>query len=187
MKAQKEVLQYRELNANTEKQCCDEDMPRTKVPIKRTMRNPQPEITTLGDLAGWCAMPKGKLQNHVAWCFKRFANFTNYVDLDQYVGGLNNATYIQYNAVAIPEASFQCNEQAVKMVCCMLSTRWRKHKLPMNDTVHLGMGPSPDRHFKSTAGRILVPLKCLFAIEDAELCVNGHLLLVQTFTTWPIC
>jgi len=94
MKAQKEVLQYRELNANAEKQCCDEEMPLTKVPIKRMMRNLQPEIKTLGDLAGWCAMPKGKLQNHVAWCFKRFANFTNYVDLDQYVGGLNDATYI---------------------------------------------------------------------------------------------
>jgi len=76
-KARKEVFQYRELNANAAKQSRDDDMPLTKVPIKQMMKNLQPEIKTLDDLAEWCAMPKEELQNHIAWCFKRFADFTD--------------------------------------------------------------------------------------------------------------
>ena len=185
-KARKEVFQYRELNANAAKQRRDDDMPLTKAPIKRMMKNPQPEIKTLDDLAEWCAMPKGELQNHIAWCFKRFADFTDYVDHDQYFSRLNDAKYIRYNAVAIPVTSFQCDEQAVHMVRCTGSTRWRKHKPPRNDTVLLWMGTSPDSHFKSTAGRIPARLKCLFVVEDAESSVKGLLALVQTFATGPI-
>jgi len=39
-KARKEVFQYRELNANAAKQHCNDDMPVTKAPIKRMMKNP---------------------------------------------------------------------------------------------------------------------------------------------------
>jgi len=94
------------------------------------MEHPQPEIKTLDDLAKWCAMPKGELQNHIAWCFKRFANFKDYVDHDQYFSCLNDAKYIWYSAVANPVRSFQYDEQAVHMVRCTGSTRWRKHKPP---------------------------------------------------------
>jgi hypothetical protein len=38
--ARKEVCQYRELNANTAKQRCDDDIPLTKAPIKPMMKNP---------------------------------------------------------------------------------------------------------------------------------------------------
>jgi len=50
---------YRKLNANATKQCRNEDIPLTKAPIKRMMKNPQPGIKTLDDSAEWCAMPKG--------------------------------------------------------------------------------------------------------------------------------
>jgi len=183
----KEVFQYRELNANAAKQRHDDDMPLTKAPIKRMMKNPQPEIKTLEDLAKWCAMPKGELQNHIAWCFKRFADFTYNVDHDQHFSRLSDAKYLRYKAVAIPVTSFQCDEQGVHMVCCTGSTRWRKHKPPRNDTVLLWMGTSPDSHFKSTAGVIPVRLKCLFIFEDAESSLKGLLALVQTLATGPIC
>jgi len=71
------VFQHRELNANAAKQRCDNDMPLTKAPIKQMMKNPQSEIKTLNDFAEWCPMPNGELQNHIAWCFKRFADFTD--------------------------------------------------------------------------------------------------------------
>jgi len=151
------------------------------------MKNLRPEIKTLDDLAEWCAMPKGELKNHIAWCFKRFANFTDYMDHDQYLSHLNDAQYIRYNAVAIPVMSFQCDVQAVHMVCCTGSRRWRKHKPPRNDTVLLWMGTSPDNHFKSTAGCIPARLKCLFVVEDAESSATPLLTLVQTFATRPIC
>jgi hypothetical protein len=151
------------------------------------MRNPQSEITTLDDLAECCAMPKGELQNHIAWCFKRFADFTDYVDHDQYFSCLNDAKYIWYNAVEIPAPSFQSDEQAVHMVRCTGSTRWRQYKPPRNDKVLLLMGTSPDSNFKSTAGRIRTRLKCLFVVEDAEPSVKRLLALVQTFATGPIC
>jgi hypothetical protein len=83
------VFQYQELNANAAKEGCDDDMPLTKAPIKRMMKNTRPEIKTLDALAEWCVMPKGELQNHITWCFKRFANITDYVDHDQYFSCLN--------------------------------------------------------------------------------------------------
>jgi hypothetical protein len=161
-------------------------MPLTKASIEWMMKNKRPEIKTLDDLAEWCAMPKGETQNHIAWCFKRFANITDYIDHDQYFSCRNDAKYIRYNPVAIPVTSFQCNERAVHMVRCTGSTRWRKHKPPRNDTVCLWMGMSPDSQFKLTAERIPARLKCLFVTKDAESSIKGLLALVQTFTTGPI-
>jgi hypothetical protein len=61
----------------------------TKAGIKRMMKNTRPEIKTLDTLAERCAMSKGELQNHIGWCFKRFADITDYVDHDQYFSCLN--------------------------------------------------------------------------------------------------
>jgi len=161
MKTRKEVFQYRGLNSNTAKQLHEDSMPLTKVPIERMMQNPQPEIKTVDSLAKWCAIPQGELQNYIPWYFKRFADFADYINHDQYFSCLNHAKFIQYNTVSIPVTSFQCDEQAVHMVRCTGSTRWRKHKPPRNDTVLLWMGMSSDSHFQSTAGGIPVWLKCL--------------------------
>jgi hypothetical protein len=69
------------------------------------------------------------------------------------------------------------------MVRCTGSKRWRKHKPPRNDTVHLWMGTSLDSHFKSTAGRIPTWLKCLFIVKDARSKVKWLLALVRMFAT----
>jgi hypothetical protein len=166
--AWKEGCQYWELNTNAAKQCHAHDRPLTKAPIKPMMKDPWSEIKTLDDLAEWCAMLKGELQNQIAWCFKRFADFTDYINHDQYLSHLKDAKYIRYNAVAILVTSFQSDKQGVHMVHCTASTRWRKHKPPRNDRVLLWMGTCPDSHFKSTAGRIPAQFKCLFVIEDDE-------------------
>jgi len=93
--ARKEVFQYREPNAGSENQSRDDDMPLTEVPLKAMMNNLWPEIKTRDDLAEWCAMPKGELQNDIACCFKRFVNFTDYDDRDQYLSDLHVAKYIR--------------------------------------------------------------------------------------------
>ena len=134
------MFQYGELNANAAEQRHDDDQPLTKALSKRIMENLRPDIKTLDDLAEWCAMPKQELQNHIAWCFKIFADFTDYIDHDQYLSLHNDAKYIPYNAVAIPVLSFQCDEEAVPMARCTGSTRWRKHKPPRNDKVLLWRG-----------------------------------------------
>jgi hypothetical protein len=64
------VIQYRELNANAAKHFRDDDMPLTNAPTKRMMKNKQPEMMTVDDLAEQCAIPEGELQNHISWCFK---------------------------------------------------------------------------------------------------------------------
>jgi hypothetical protein len=138
-------------------------------------------------LAEWCAMPKGELQNHIAWCFKRFANFTDYVDHDQYCSRLNDAKYIWHSTVATLVKSLQCKEQAVHMVHRTASTRWEKHKPPRNDTVLLWMGTSLDSPFNLTAGCIPAWLECHFVIADAESSVKELLALDVTFATEPIC
>jgi hypothetical protein len=161
-------------------------MPLTKVTIKRMMKNLRQQIKTLDTLAEWCAMSNRELQNHIDCCFKRFADFTDYVDHDQYFSCLNDARYIWYNTVAILATSFQCDEQAVHIVHCTGSTIWRKHTPRRNDTVLLWMGIGPDGHFKSTAVRIPTRLKCVFVVEDAESTIKELLAFVQTFATVPI-
>jgi len=127
MCARKEVFLYWDLNANASKQPCDGDMPLTKMSMKRMMKDSRPEIKTLEELAMWCPIPTWKLQNHIAWCLKRFPYFTECVDYDQYFSPLNDVNHIRYNAVAVSVTSFQCDEQAVHMVRCTGSTRWRNH------------------------------------------------------------
>jgi len=58
------------------------------------LNNQQPDIMTLDDLAKWCAMPTGELQNHIAWCLKTLDNFTDYVNHDHYFSHPNDAQYI---------------------------------------------------------------------------------------------
>jgi len=76
------VFQYRELNAYDAKQGRDHVMPLTKAPIKQMINNLRLEIISLDDLAEWCVVLKVELQNDIAWCFKRFADITDYVDLN---------------------------------------------------------------------------------------------------------
>jgi len=100
-KARNEVLPYCELNGNPAKLSRENDIPLTKASIKRMMKCLQAVIKTLDDLAEWCAMPKGKLQNPIVCCFKRFADVTAYVDHDQNFSPFNDAKHIRDNAVAI--------------------------------------------------------------------------------------
>lgn len=63
----------------------------------------------LDDLAVWCAMPQGELQNYITWYFKRFADFTEYVNHIQYLSRFNNTKYFGYRMVVILVTSFQFN------------------------------------------------------------------------------
>jgi hypothetical protein len=74
------------------------------------MKNAQAETKTLDNPSQWCAMPKGELQKHIAWCVKRVADFTDYVDHNLYLIHLNDGKHIPYNAVAIPLTSFHSDE-----------------------------------------------------------------------------
>jgi len=121
-------------------------MPLTKQPIKWMKKNLRPEIKTLDQLAEWCAMTKWELQHHIAWCFKRFADFTDYVNHDRYFSHLNESKSIQGNAVAFPVMFLQRYKQAVRMVRCTGSTRWRKDKPPCTDTVLLWLVTNLDSH-----------------------------------------
>jgi hypothetical protein len=116
MKGRNKVFQYGELNGNAAKQHHDNYLPLTQAPIM-----------TLDDLAEWCKMPTVELQTHIARCFKRFGDFIDYVNHDQYFSHQHDAKYIRFNTVAFPVTSFQCDPQAVPMVCCTGSTRWRRH------------------------------------------------------------
>jgi len=89
--ARKEIIQYRELNAKTANHCRSNDMTQTTAPNNLMMKYPPPEIKTLDDLVEWCARPKAQLPNHIPWCFKRFAIFSDYIDHDQNFTLLNNS------------------------------------------------------------------------------------------------
>jgi hypothetical protein len=80
-------------------------MPLTNVPIKQMMNKPWPEIKTVDDMAKWCAIPKGELRNQIAWCFNRFADFTEYVYYNQYFTCPKAAKHILDNTETIPAMS----------------------------------------------------------------------------------
>jgi hypothetical protein len=67
------------LNTDAENPCLNNEMPLTKAPINQIMKTLQPDIKTLDNLAKWCAKSKGELQKYIAWYFKRFADFTDYI------------------------------------------------------------------------------------------------------------
>jgi len=83
-----------------------------KTPIKRMMKNLQLEIMVLDDFDEWCSMPQGELLNHIAWWFKKYANFTDYIDQDQYLSSYNDSKYIQYSLPRSLVSLFQSDEQA---------------------------------------------------------------------------
>jgi len=182
-KPRKKVFRYREINLITANQSHDTEVPLTKPRVKWVVNNWWPDIQNLDDLPDWYPMTKWDLRNYIAWYFKTLTDFTHYVDQDQYFSTLNDAKYILYSTVAIPVTSCQCDKQAVPMVHCSGSRRWRKHKPPRNDTVLLWMGTSPDSQFKSTAGLIPAQLKCHFIIEDAASSIQLFLALGQTLAT----
>ena len=66
-------------------------------------------------------MPNRELLNQIAWSYTRFVDFEEYINHDQYFGRICHAEYILSSAVAIPVTSFQCDEQAVHIVCCTVS------------------------------------------------------------------
>lgn len=80
-KARNDVVQHRELNAYVANQLRYENVPLINAPIEQMMNNLQPEIETLTDLAKWCVIEQGELQNHIDWSFNGFADFTDYVPL----------------------------------------------------------------------------------------------------------
>jgi hypothetical protein len=104
------VIQYRELNANVAKQCHNNDIPLARAPIKRITRNPRPEVMTLEDVPKWFSMPNGELKNHIARGFKIYADYTDYVNYDEYFGLCKDAKYIRYKPVAIQVTAFQCHK-----------------------------------------------------------------------------
>jgi len=131
-------------------------------------------------------MPKEELQNHIAWGFIGFADFTDYIDRHQYISNLNYEKYIQQVAVAILATWFQSNEQAVHMVCWTASTWWRKLQPPRNNRMRLWMGMSPDSRFKPTAWQKPRCLSWLLIVKDTELSIKRCLGLVQRCPKGPI-
>jgi len=89
--AREEVFQDSGIDANALKQHREHTIPQMKVPIQSMIQYLSPDIKTLDDLAQWCAMQKGELQNHSASSFLQFANFTVYVNQYQYFSSHNDA------------------------------------------------------------------------------------------------
>jgi hypothetical protein len=166
-------------NANTVNQCCDDEIPLNKVTTRQVIKTPWPEMNTVSYLPKWFTMAIGELQPHIASQFKRFADFTGYVNHIQYFSHLNHGIYIWHNPLAVPWMDLQCDIHPVHTVSWTGSTRWRTHKQPRYNTVLLGMGTSPDGNFTSTGGRIRALLKCLFVIDDAESRIQRDSFLVS--------
>jgi hypothetical protein len=97
-------------------------------------------------------MPKGKLQNHIAWCFQKLPDFSNNIDYDQYLNHLNDEMYNRGSTVQLQVTFDERVEQALYTVGCTGSTTCRWHKPPRNDPLLIWMGLCSDSHIKSTAG-----------------------------------
>jgi len=67
----------------------------TEAPVKGMMKTLQPGNKTVDDLAEWCTMTKGELQNDIILCFKTFDNIPDNVDHNWYFSLLNDLQYTQ--------------------------------------------------------------------------------------------
>jgi hypothetical protein len=128
-----------------------------------------------------------ELSNHIACCVNRFADFTCHFEYDHHFSHLNDSKDICSTASARLVTSDEFNEQAVHIVRCTGSERWRKRMLPRHDSVLLRVETSSNSNFLSNAGLIPTPLQCPFFIKDSELVVIGLLALVRSCPKGMIC
>ena len=154
-------------------------------PATRKLRGKRTDIKTIQELAQWCGLPVGTLQNHVAWCLKLFNIFPAYTESDEAFLHLSNAKYTRYASAVLPVANFQRDEVENHIITCSGMDPSRKGQSPRNDNVLLWPKREVEGNFASTHGRIPARLQCLFLVEDSNFGIQACLALVQTLIPGP--
>jgi Plavaka transposase len=186
--SRKQAFDYRELNTEAVKRYPAGSNP-PPVARNRRLQNKRTDVRTLCDLAAWCSMSVADLQNHIAWCLKRFYDWDEYVTCETSFQLLYDAKYERYDSVIIPVPSFQdVDTQDVHIIRCTGKRAWRKLKLPRNDTVLLWTGTGSSDHFKSSRGRIPARVDCLFHVVMTQIGkpLNVCLALITSLVPGPI-
>jgi hypothetical protein len=185
-KARSECFKYRKMERDAQlTRLADGTIPKPLRPVRR-LQGKRNDVKTLTQLAVWCKLPVGTLQNLVAWGLKRFGLFPGYAEHDDVFARLNEAKYTRFVSAVLPVAHFQGDETEVHIVRCTGEEPARKYKPPRNDDVLLWPDQGVEGNFLSTCGRIPARLRSLFLVEGSHFDVQICLALVQTLVPGPV-
>ncbi len=185
-KARRECFKYRNMERDAQLTRLVDGSSAKPLPPVRRLQGRRNDVKTLTQLALWCKLPVGTLQNLVAWGLKRFGLFPGYAEHDDAFARLNDAKYTRFVAAVLPVAHFQSDDTEVHVVRCTGAEPSRIYKPPRNDDVLLWPDHGVEGNFLMTHGRIPARLRSLFLIEESHFDVQICMALVQTFVPSPI-
>ena len=155
------------------------------LPPTPRLRGQKTEIKTLRQLAQWCNLPTGTLQNQIAWCRKQFDILPAYTASDEEFWRLNDLKFTRYTAAVLPVENFQSEDVDPHIVIYMGQDPSRKNQSPQNDIVLLWPDREIEGNFASTHGWILGRLCCLFLVQDSSSGIQACLAIIQMLIPGP--
>ena len=184
-KARREFFRYKNMECEAQLTRLDDGTIPDPLPPTRRLRGQKTDIKTLSQLAQWCNLPTGTLQNQIAWCLKQFDILPAYAESDEAFSRLSDLKYTRYTAAVLPVANFQSEDVDQHIVICTGRDPSRKNQSPRNDIVLLWPDREIEGNFASTRGRIPARLCCLFLVQDSSCGIQACLALVQTLIPGP--
>ena len=92
-KARREFFRYKNMECEAQVTQLDNGTIPTPLPPTRRLRGQKTDIKTLSQLAQWCNLPPGMLQNQITWCLKQFDILPAYAESDEPFSRLRNLKY----------------------------------------------------------------------------------------------
>ena len=185
MKGRREFFRYKNMECEAQLSRLDDGTILNPLPPTRRLRGQKTDIKTLSQLAQWCNLPTGMLQNQIACYLKQFDILPAYAESDKAFSRLSDLKYTRYTAEVLPVANFQSEDVDQHIVICTGRDPSRKNQSPQNDIVLLWPDREIEGNFTSTRGRIPAQLCCLFLIQDSSCGIQACLALVQTLIPGP--
>ena len=117
-KAQREFFRYKNMECEAQLTRLDDGtIPNPLLPTCH-LRGQKTDIKTHSQLAKWCILPTGTLQNQIAWYLKQFDILPAYAQSDEAFSRLSDLKYTRYTAAVFPVANFQSEDVDQHIVMC---------------------------------------------------------------------
>ena len=117
-KARRVFFRYKNMECEEQLTRLDDSTIPNPLPLTRWLRGQKTDIKTLSQLAQWCNLLTGMLQNQIAWCQKQFNILPAYAESDEVFSRLSHVKYTRYTAPVLPVANFQSEDVNLHIVIC---------------------------------------------------------------------
>ena len=110
MKARREFFRYKNMECEAQLSRLDDGTIPFPLPRTRRLRGEKTDIKPLSQLAQWCNLLTGMLQNQIAWYLKQFEMLPAYAERNEAFSRLSDLKYTCYTTAVLPVVNFQCED-----------------------------------------------------------------------------